>query len=187
MAPLPVENTARLFVDYEVANVGHTMQLRLAGGASPIAALDNLAYILGFCSAFLPTSWMVTGVRLAQAGSTVTNPVNYQSSELYGFVGTGGTALAAVDHPRQLVWVGRSLTSGRRVRLSLYGALVTTPANYRFGPGETVFASAEVIAALNVMGANSQAVCIDGTATRWYSYVNVNYNSYWESERRSSS
>lgn len=187
MTPLPVENTARLFVDYEVANVPHTMQLRVGPSAGAIAVLDNLFYILDFVKTSLPISWVITGVRRANAGSTVSVPISYTASELFGFTGTVAGTFPAVDHPRQLNWVGRSETTGRRVRLGLYGALITTPANYRLGPGETVFASAEVIAGLNVMAANGQALTIDGTAPRWYSYVNVNYNSYWETERRSSS
>lgn len=185
MAPLPQNNTRRLFVDYEVANVPHSLQLRLGDVAVLTSAINNLAYILDWVKGALPTTWVVTGVRQANQGSNITVPVDYSATDLFGFAGTSGSSFPPVDHPRQLNYVGRSLTTGRRVRLGLYGALITTPANYRLGPGETVFASAEVFAALAAMAGAGQLVTIDGTAPSFNQYVNVNYNSYWETEARS--
>lgn len=187
MAPLDPNNTRRLYIDYEVDNVPHEMQIRLNGTASVVDTLDNLYYILDFCKGFLPTSWLITGVRLSAAGSNISVPFDYSASDLFGFVGTNGAAWVDVNHPRQLTWVGRSETTGRRVRLSIYGAVFNTPGNFRFGPGEVVFSSAEVIAALNLAATAGQFVTIDGSRPRWYPYVNVNFNSYWETERRSSS
>lgn len=187
MAPVNPNFTRRLFVDYEVADVPHELQIRISSVASPIDTLDSLYYILNFCSAALPVTWTVTGVRTSAAGSDISVPIDYSASELFGFTGAVTDPFPAVNHPRQLNWVGRSGTSGRRWRMGLYGALFTTPANYRLGPGETVFASAEVFAALSLMAANGQLLAIDGTSPTIYNYVNVNFNSYWESERRSSS
>lgn len=187
LVALPPSNTRRLFVDYEVADVPHSLQMRLSTGANVIAALDNLYYILNFCSGSLPTSWLVTGVRQAAAGSDITVPVDYSTSNLFGFAGADTATFAPVNHPRQLNWVGRSLTTGRKVRVGIYGAAIATPANYRLGPGETVFASAEVFAALAAMSAGGQLVTIDETSPTWNQYVNVNFNSHWETQRRSSS
>lgn len=187
MAPLNPNFTRRVYVDYEVANVPHEMQLRLSATASIIDTLDNLYYILNFCSSALPTSWVVTGVRHSAAGSDISVPYDYSASELFGFTGADTNPFSPVNHPRQLNYVGRSFTSGRRWRLGLYGCNFTVPANYRLGPGETVFASAEVFAALAGMASAGQLRTIDGTEPVVYSYVNVNFNSYWETERRSSS
>lgn len=174
-------------MDYSVADVGHELLVRLNAAASPIDALDRLYYILNFVAGSLPVTWAVTGVRYSALGSDISLPIDYSASELFGFTGTVTDPFPEVNHPRQLNWVGRSIVSGRRARIGIYGWLGTTPANFRYGPGESVFSQAEIPAALNLASAAGSFVAIDGTRVQWYPYANVNFNSYWESERRSSS
>jgi hypothetical protein len=155
--------------------------------ATEVDVCDTVASLLGFAASSLPATWVVTGARYAAIGSNISLPVDLSISDLLGFAGTDTDPFPAVEHPRELVWVGRSQLTGRRARFSLYGSIIATPANYRLGPGETVWAGSTFIAALNAASAAGQFISIDGTPVQWYPYVNVNYNSYWETERRSNS
>lgn len=185
MAPLPPENTARLFIDYEVANVPHSFQVRFDATVRSVFAVANDVYsILNFAASGLSTSFIVTGARVAAANSAISLPYSLEGTDLFGFSGDNTGTLPESEYPRELVWVGRSPTSGRRVRFSLYGYVGNTPGNYRFGPGEVVFSSLPVISALNAASTAGSFIAIDGTAATWYGYVNVNYNSHWESEAR---
>ena len=105
-------------------------------------------------------------------------------ADLANFIGSNGFALPEREEPKESIWVGRSPTSGRRTRLSLYGAVYDTPANYRFGPGESLLSGAGTIGDLNAPA--NVFLAIDGSKPNWYTYVNVNYNSYWETAARSS-
>ncbi len=187
MAPVADNLTNRLWVDYEVANVGHSFMVRYGEGVGAAAVVGRVNQILTFVQDYLPTSWLVTGVRTSLAGTDFSLPWDYSETDLYGFAGTDSDPFPEAEHPRELVYVGRSTTTGRRVRFSLYGTLITTPANYRFGPGESPFTNSAIFAALNAASSVGTFLTADGSAPTWYVYANVNYNSYWESERRNSS
>lgn len=184
MAPLPPNNTARLWIDYVVGGIEHTFQVRYNANQPTIDVVDTVAAILGFIEGELASSFAVQGARVAPAGSNISVPFDISGSALAGFVGTNGSDLPANNAPREISWTGRSHTTGRRVEWSLYGYMPNTPANYRWGPGETVASSSQVIAALNAASAAGIFVAIDGTPAVWKPYVNVNFNSYWENEVR---
>jgi hypothetical protein len=184
MAPLPDSSTARFWMDYTVAGSPHSLMVRFTEPtAAPADVADVLASVLGFVEGSLADSFVVTGARVAAVNEEFSLPFSLVGTDLAGFTGAGGT-IPANEEPRELVYVGRSQVSGRRSRFSLYGALITTPGNYRLGPGETAFANSAVFAALNSAGSIGIFLAIDGTISLWYSYVNVNYNSYWETQAR---
>src|SRR4029450_1438935 len=83
MAPLPVENTKRYFLDYTVASKNHTCECRtatLATDADASTAFDDLF------GALSPQLFAVTvqGMRVAALGSTVTLPAVYSGSTTFG-------------------------------------------------------------------------------------------------------
>lgn len=189
MAPLPPNTTSRVFIDYITGNAAtsqeHTLAIR---GFGPVTNTDDVqARFLGFVQAIgagnLPAGWRVLRVRLQQAGSDFSLPVD-RTAGVAAFVGTG-SALAVWNEPRELTWQGRSFTSGRRVDFSVYGIQAPASDNYRFpsGGGSPTWVAATV----NYLNGNPVGIwtTIDGTAPTWYPYVNVNYNSYWETRQRS--
>ena len=185
MAPVANNLTGRIWVDYEVANVPHTMMVRYVHPAQPLPdVLETIGQILGYLKPVLHTSWVVTGVRQSLPNSTISLPIDYSNSPLQGFAGENGGTFDGVWAPREFVMVGRSSTTGRRVRFSVYGVVSSTPANYRFGPGESVFTTTTFVAALNAASFAGIYITADGSSARWYPYVNVNYNSYWERQQR---
>lgn len=185
MAPLPVTNTARFFLDYTVGDLNHEAVVRFDGNLVAVATVvDTVASILGFIATSLYDDFAVTGARVAQAGVDFTLPVDITGTDLEGFTGDSGSSQPGVDRPKQIKWVGRSQESGRRVTWGLYGASTAVPANYRFGPGESAFSASPTIAALNAASNAGIFIAIDGERAAWKSYVNVQYNSYWETRVR---
>lgn len=182
---LPDNRTHRLWLSYSVDNVGHDMMVRFFGaGTTAIAAADQLAAILGFVSGSLPPNWQAESLRTSAANTDFSTPVDINNTDLGGFVGTATSGLDANLHPRQATWVGRSPSTGSYARLTLYGFLGTTPANFRYGPGEHALSSAPVIAALNAGSVAGYFRAADGSVAVWFPYVNIQNNSYWETQRR---
>lgn len=185
MAPLPDNNTARFWTDYTVRGNQHAMLCRVR---TPEADADYAANVVGnllsFLAPYLASSFLVIGARFAAAGSTISLPVDITGTPLAGLVGENADDLFDAYRPRETVYVGRSPTSGRRVRFSLYGGMYNTPGNFRFGPGENPFTDSAVFAALNAASGVGAFVAIDESPAVWYTYANVNFNSYWETEVR---
>lgn len=184
MAPLPANGTNRLWVDYTTGRVAHTFSLRYPQLSTLGDALAAGQAFLATLQTALPNDWAVTGARWQAAGSDITMPTAL--GVLTGFVGTGGVMQDAEDEPREYVWVGRTALTGRRWELSLYGLKIQTPATYRY---QTSNMPPSLQAAIDVLGTMAQAgeiIGIDGVGPLVYPYVNVNYNSYWESRSRRS-
>lgn len=183
MAPLPDNLTERLYLDYVAGTGGieHTMLVRwstvTATLTQTMAAVESL---FDFIAGSLWAGWRFTGARNAAVGSDFSLPVPL-STGLAAVLGTG-SARDAVADPREARWVGRSPTSGRRVSLSVYGTAPSTPANYRWGPGEVALTDNAVLALLNA--APGTFLAIDGSKPVFYPYVNVQFNSYWETRAR---
>ena len=182
MAPLPPNNTGRIFYDYTTGRVQHHFSLRF-DSPTTIAALDVTAEaVLNALQLVLPDAWTVLGARIQQPGATISLP--FTGSRLIGFTGTGGGMKGAVSEPEEYVWVGRSLTEGRRWEMSLYGILIGIPDDFRYeGPGLPPSFGA-VIDTIDSAVATGTTVAIDGGEFVIYPYVNVNYNSYWEQRAR---
>lgn len=187
MAPLPQNNTARLFFDYVTGNLvtsqEHTFAVRMSGSQGDIANVQERVrtVLAGMGSNSFRVDWRILGVRFQAAGTDFSNPVTLIPN-LASFVGTGNPAYDARVEAVEDTFQGRSTTSGRRVDFSLYRALTDAPSNFRWLGGTTGFQAAvrAAVTALNASVALGAFLAIDGSAVVWRDYLNANYNSYWE-------
>ena len=189
MAPLPANQTPRLFVDYISGNlptsIEHTMSFRAGVGGTPID-LDALqgkvtSFLLGIGAANLRNGWRVIRVRFQNGGEDFSVPYPLISS-LEGFSGSSSVSLTQDREAIEWSFVGRSFVSGRRVKVSVYGLTVGIPPTFRLTAGAVPWVNAAV-AALNEP-TEPRLRAIDGTPVNFYPYVNVQYNSYWETRIR---
>lgn len=177
MAPLPVESTGRLFVDYTVATIQHTAMVRFGSGGNAgdaMALLDALWIALDD----LILAATVDAARVADLGSTVTYPVTWTGASTFG-AGTGERYKTA----NYIDFIGRSI-GGRRVRLATFGCAFhvdTVDSDYRFGVSD----DARVAAAVAVLEAGSDVpVAIDGDPAVWQQYGNIGVSAYWRNRLR---
>lgn len=183
MAPLPVESTARYFVDYRAQTREHTVMFRYLdtpGGSPPDAAF--IADISAFLSALrpgMPTDWLILGARYAVTGSNVTNPVTAPT-----LTGAGAQAVQQGETPAYMGFLGRSV-DGRRCRLFILGAGVSPASEGSFYGDYRVFGSEVtwIDTAIDELDA-SGVVSISGTEVIWKPYANLGYNAYWQKKTR---
>lgn len=187
LAPLPANNTDRWFLDYITGSAStaaeHTMALRLPVTAGVDGASGAFYHILASVGASgFWVGWRPIRMRYQAAGSDFSVPAG-MGSTLSAFVGTGSsTGYLASYEALELTLQGRSYTSGRRVDFSLYGVrLASGIGNFRY----TASAGAPFSTLINAVQTWPLApLTIDGSTPTWYSYVNANYNSYWEQQQR---
>lgn len=190
MAPLPQNNTGRAWIDY-VTGIGGTSQVHSvmcrftgASGSDGDAALDALASVLAAPGegAYMD-GWQATGARIAAPGSDFSLPASLPFI-LTAFVGEGQASPTYQDQARETRFVGRGLTTGRRVSVSVYGlrASLFTSADFRLpaGGGDEI---SLMRAAINSAGVGL-FVSIGNDETYWATYANWQYNSHWEGELR---
>jgi len=191
LAPLPQNNTARVFIDY-VTGTGtdskpHTVQIRHDGSETNVAgaqlAFLNVLEALG--ASLFRDGWKVTGVRSQEEGSNFSFPVPIISG-LAAFEGTATGDYAPADEASEVTFQGRSFTSGRRVDFSLYTAVIGPGQNFRFTVADPSLGALvqDAIDALVEAGEGGIFLCIDGTVPSWQLYMNQNNNSYWEDQIR---
>jgi hypothetical protein len=180
MAPLPSNNTGRLFVDYGANGHEHTVLFRYGGAGNPTVTFqDNLDNFLALMNPFMPTDWTFLGARVSPAGSNVSVP--------FAFVPTpfdGAVQMQAGEAPAFLSFVGRSGT-GRRGRIYFLGCGIS-PANelgahadYRLTGGES-----QSVAALLTQANVCDFLAVDGNEVIWNQYVNLGYHAYWQKRVR---
>lgn len=180
MAPTAVNLNKRYWLDYTTGITEHSMQIRLAASTSDATALSFYSQFLTAVQGLLSDEFAVLGVRAAAAGSNVILPID--AGALMSFTGTDTDSPLPSDVPKELVWVGRGETTGKRWRLSLYGAQVGFPPDYRF---EGVGMLPSLQAAIDVINDfNGLLQTIDQDSFVAYPYVNINNNSYWETRQR---
>lgn len=177
---LPANSTNRLFLDYNDTIHNHTAVIRYGDGFQPSDLEAWLVALLESLEPAMVQGWAVTGARYQEAGSIVTFPAFLP--DVTGFTASGSQQLDAREAPRQTVFVGRGRNTGRRVRLGFFGLVYFTPGTYRFDGLLPSWATNT----LNTLDSESVnfGITIGGDAPTWYRYVNVNYNSYWETEAR---
>lgn len=189
MAPLPANQTPRLFVDYVSGNlptsIEHTMSFRAGVGGTPID-LDALqgkvaSFLLGIGAGNLRAGWRIIRVRFQNGGDDFSVPYPLISS-LASFAGSSNTTLSQDREAIEWAFVGRSFVSGRRAKVSVYGLAVSIPPTFRLTAGAVPWV-ASAVAALNEP-TEPRLRAIDGTPLNYYPYVNVQYNSYWEARIR---
>lgn len=182
MAPLPVTNTGRYFVDYTANGREHTVLFRYSQGAGPVPPsaghITSASNFLDAIAPKMPTDFAIVGARYAAWMSTVSFPW------LAPTLTVAGTYTPdASSAPAFISFIGRGST-GRRSRVYLLGAGLaphqeTGVENYRV----TVAEDADVAAAYTILDA-SVFVAIDNTTPTWYTYANLGYNAYWQKEMR---
>lgn len=182
LPPLPANNTARYFVDYTDGFNPHVLIMRALGPRDDASADAVLAGFLAALQPNLPEAWSVTATRYQAANAVFSLPVDLPAT--LQATGTTGLFLDGREAPRQHTWTGRSLQSGRDTRVGVFGLVITTPASFRWtslAPGSALANALNQLRAAQSVGA---FCAIDGGDVLWNDYVNVNYNSYWETEAR---
>lgn len=181
MAPLPENNTARTFTDYTVQGRQHTLLCRW----DPAAGIETARFHIGeFLTALAPimdNGWAITGARVSGQGSAFTVPT---PPPVLGAAPAGGT-LPLVNAPQFTSFIGRGLLTGRRVRVFVYGLIITVDSDYRLA-GTLPAPIANAIAALEVAADDGVFCTIGLDRANWYDYANQGFNSYWEREARQS-
>lgn len=186
MAPLPQNLTNRLWLDYEIGVGGpqHTLMVRFNDAlATTTQAMNAVESYFDFVAGSLNPGWKFLSARVAEAGSDFSLPVPLTAG-LAGVLGTAGSPINPIIYPREVRHQGRSTTTGRRVSFSIYGTSPDTPPNYRWGPGEVAFTNNAIVSLLNGAATAGIFLAVDGTQPSWAPYVNVNFNSYWETRAR---
>lgn len=190
MAPLPQNNTARVFYDYVTGNAPtsreHTLQVRVLDiDAVPAAhqALTNLLTALTPAS-FAP-NWRLVRARFQAQGAAFSVPTVLPPG-LATFTGSSGATYDVRHEAVESTFQGRSPQDGRRVDVSLYRAAADALDRFRVESGASGIAAAvaAAVAALNDAGATGAFLTINGGQATWYPYMNENYNSYWERRLR---
>ena len=175
MAPLPENNTARLFVEYTSNGQEHVAQVRLAGAADITAAVTAYNALKGPMANLLLTTDRVSGARFAAQGSNLSFPLAVSPQT--------GTLSATADKdmtPRFISWTGRGGT-GRRARFTLFTQVGDTATDgYRdLSPGTLAAAMGTALASVAV-----GSVDISGQPVNWNSYINLGENAYFQRKQR---
>lgn len=177
MAPLPQNNTGRVWLDYTDGIHQHTLMWRFAAATSNAA--EVMTFMAQFLAAIAPSTCLLTivAVRAAAPGSDVSVPIAWTGAATYG-----AGAQTAVNTPIEIRYEGRSV-GGRRGSAHLYGYDAGVPGTYRIAitPASVVDNALVVLQAATATGA---MVAIDNGAMNWKTYVNIQYNSYWETKQR---
>jgi len=119
----------------------------------------------------------ITGARFSNAGSDVTNPLDWPGETTYG-----EGAMPAVNAPRFLRWILRS-PDGRLGAMSLFGIDVSTPSTYRIYGVEGNVVDAVRATLLTAVG-NGDVCTISGGLPTVKNYANVKFASYWQDKPR---
>ena len=176
MAPLPPENTRRFWLQYHDGVNSHELMVR---GDTDTTPADIIVVLDEFLTELDPVLYEITieGARYADASETVSNPVTWDGAATYG-----SGFQPVVNGPREIAFEFRS-TDGRKGSVSVYGYNGSTPADYRFGSGE-VAALDDARDTLSGAHADGTLCTISGLRGIFKTYINVNYNSYWERRAR---
>ena len=180
MAPINPNFTARALMDYATTNALHTLMVRYDENISTATdALGNIAALLTAIDGLL-TTLTIGSCKFYDASSDISQPVAWPGDPTYG---SGSEAAAST--PLEMRFMARG-GDGRRVHWSIYGTNITVPGNYRIARGD----NADVAAGIDSIEAsfgNAVFLTITGNVPVMYQFVDVNFNSYWERQRRKSS
>lgn len=177
MAPLPDNNTDCFWLDYTDGQNSHSLQVRYNSAVATVANVMSLVHnFLVQLSSELYTL-TVQGARVRAKNSNVSSPVVWSGDVTYG-----SFAMPANLAPREICFLGRS-GDGRRVRWFLFGWNGPTPSPFRVGiTPETAFDGA--LQVLITAQEFETFLTISGQSPTLYTYVDVNYNSYYEEKTR---
>jgi hypothetical protein len=192
LPPLPENNTDRLFIYYQTGggttSQEHVMTIRydatLTDPGEIMTALGT-AMQADVGGGHLFDGWQVLRAETQAKGSLFRFPVPVPG-ELLAVLGTGQEVASPTDQAREVRFQGRGTTSGRKVSLSLYGVIgaAMLETDFRFDPAASTLLG-NLRALMQVRGAaGTSFINIGGGPTTWYTYVNWQYNSHWESQQR---
>jgi len=176
MAPLPPESTARAWIDYTNGTDEHQVMFRYPpslGTASLFVIVDE------WLTAMDPIMYEITilGARAAATGSTISFPVTWTGASTYGD-GAMPTNVAPIEYRFE----GRS-SDGRRASWSMFSGKLAIPATYRYLTADNVNV-ANAYAVLSTAALADDILTIGGLGPLVYPYMNYQFNSYWETNRR---
>lgn len=177
MAPIPSNNTAVLFVDYQTCGEDHTVQCRFDAPSTVDDAMAAVAAVWGAMDSLLYLC-TVTGARVRANGSNITLPVAWPEAATFGS-GAGPHQASAyyVD------FIGRS-PGGRRVRMGFFGAQANADAiaeDFRLSSTD----SGVVGDAVDILNsADGTCLAVDGLQPIWYPYADIGTNAYWRNRIR---
>lgn len=175
MAPLPENNTDRLWLFYTAKGVEHSVIFRFS---STIPQADQVAAAADFANAvkaYVLTTDSFTKVLHQDAGSHLTFPLAWTA-----ITGTNTDSTENDDEPHFVSATGRSL-DGRRVKIGMY--LPRTPDSIKYREARTPGSLAD--AYLDAIdGMEPAPVSISGGAVVWNQYMNTGYNAYWQRQNR---
>lgn len=192
LPPLPENNTDRLFLYYTTGTAAtaqeHVMTIRynaVLEDPSDIMTVLGNAMQAGIGETQLFEGWQFLRAEIQAEGSQFRFPIP-PTGALLGVLGTGDNAPSPTDQAREVRFIGRGTQSGRRVSMSLYGvnvgALLET--DFRFDPvADTLLGNMRVLIQTQGVAGGSWTNIGKGPTT-WYTYVNWQYNSHWETAQR---
>jgi len=179
LAPLPDNNTNRLWLDYRGEFGEHTVQFRTATTTDIFAFMDTIQLALDGASGMWSDTTLFYQWRFSGAGTNVSTVVRTIALD-----GTALVPLGSPLYPRFWSVVGRS-ADGRRVRYSFFGSQFNLEGDYRLEPGDDARMDA-IRGALAGEAAAGRLVSISGQQPLLATYLNVGYNAYWQRQRRKS-
>ena len=177
MAPLPENSTDRFWLDYTDGINDHSLLVRFNGEFATVNAV--MGSVQGFLEALSPELYTLTiqGARVSAQGSNISVPVPWSGNVTYGQF-----AMPNELSPRQLCFLGRD-GFGRRARWFVFGWDAPPPDPFRIGiTPATAFDNALI--AIRDGQQESIWLTIAGQVPTMYTYVDVNYNSYYEAKAR---
>lgn len=174
LLPLPEDNTARYFLDYEGPYGKHSTQFRANPQGDPASVIPAIQGLINAVKPAIFSDTTFTGLRYADAGSNISNPLSWAPIS-----GTATGTLAPEFYPRFFAFWGRG-PDGRELKLTFYGGNVGVSADYRMTGGE----NATIAACILYLNTQSVFTTISGSRPVWKQYANTGYNAYFQRKRR---
>jgi len=155
------------------------MQFRVNDGVTPEEAASRIGtFLVASVVPYWHEAVSVTSFRWQAANAAFSLPAGNP-------VVTGAVVAvqSPIDYPRFVSVAGRGSTSGRRVRLSIYGIATGVTANYRLENGEVPVVDA-VLAGLVTLSTLGCWRTIANDVPVNYGYLNAGYNAYHQRKAR---
>jgi len=174
MAPLPVDNTMRLFVDYRVGGADqHTLMLRFnQADTDEETAILKVHDALSDSTAVFYTDTVFESIRIAAQGNPASFPFSWSP-----ITGTASTTGRPVDfRARFLSFVGRS-ADARNWHVEFFGATLIPDANFIILDSE-----APALATLRdtLLADPDPVVSISNEVIIPLNYFTTRVSSYWQ-------
>lgn len=185
MAPLPENNTRRVFLDYTAGEVVHTLCFRFGPDPDLITIATHIAAFAVAAAPCMNVNDAFTGLRYQEAGTNFSVPVPWDPIE-------GLNTDPAWDDNPKLRYLGafaRSDTDARRVSWQFYtvAKLEDVPADNRYEmPSETdvqiLWSAFKTL--VDGVPTVERVRSISGTTLTLYNYLNTKESSYWLKQSR---